>query len=72
MLSFVLYVYPNEIYLKEFQQTIVCRAICCCLYHKQRTLRQQEYIRPLWKQRTSSMRTIGTASTISEQSESTL
>ncbi|CAF3823716.1 unnamed protein product [Adineta steineri] len=34
-LSFILYIYPNEIYWKEFQKTIIYRTICCYIYHKQ-------------------------------------
>jgi len=45
MLSFILYVYPNEIYRKEFQQTFVYRKLCCYCYHKQRKLRQQKCMR---------------------------
>lgn len=43
MLSFILYVYPNEIYWKEFQQTFIYRQCCCCYcYEKQRKLRQEK------------------------------
>lgn len=42
MLSFALYVYPNDIYFKEFQQTILCRTVCCYHFRKQRTLRREQ------------------------------
>jgi hypothetical protein len=35
MLTFLLYVYPNEIYLKEFMQTFVYRIICPASYQRQ-------------------------------------
>ncbi len=41
MLSFILYVYPNEIYWKEFQQTFLYRKLCCYCYHKQRIQQQR-------------------------------
>lgn len=37
--SFILYVYPNRNYWKEFQHTTIYRTICCCFYNRQQQLR---------------------------------
>ena len=42
VISFVLYVCPNSIYLAEFQQTTIYRTVFCYCYRKRRQLRQQE------------------------------
>ena len=44
MLSFVLYVYPNDIYFKEFQQTKFYRAVTCYRWRKQRTFRREQCV----------------------------
>lgn len=41
VISFGLYVYPNPMYLKEFQQTTIYRTIFHHCYQKRRQLRQQ-------------------------------
>jgi hypothetical protein len=55
MLSFILYVYPNQIYWKEFQQTFFYRKLCCYCYHKQRKLRQENIVRAQNQQRKTSV-----------------
>jgi hypothetical protein len=71
MLGFVLYVYPNDIYWKEFQQTFLYRKLCCYCYQKQRKLRQQKLIQAQNEQRKASVCTGGSQeSIISGQSES--
>jgi hypothetical protein len=71
MLSFVLYVYPNDIYWNEFQHTIIYRTVCCYSYRKRHTLKRKAHGQLLWKERTSSAGTISEASSINGQNEST-
>ncbi|UJR22559.1 hypothetical protein I4U23_025608 [Adineta vaga] len=55
-LAFILYVYPNKIYWKEFQQTFLYRSICCyCSYYQQRKLNKHKELRPSVRTRTSSL-----------------
>lgn len=44
MLNFILYVYPNDIYFKEFQQTFFYRKLCCYCHHKNRKVQQQKIV----------------------------
>jgi hypothetical protein len=32
--SFMIYIYPNEIYTREFQETCLYRILCCCFYRR--------------------------------------
>jgi hypothetical protein len=57
MLNFILYVYPNQIYWKEFQQTFFYRKLCCYCYHKQRQLRQKKLMRSENEQKKASTST---------------
>ena len=43
MLSFMLYVYPNERYWKEFQQIFIYRKLCHYFHQKEQKLRQKVY-----------------------------
>ena len=45
MLNFLLYIYPNDIYWKEFQQTFFYRKLCCYCYKKERKLRLEKLSR---------------------------
>lgn len=48
VISFVLYIYPNLIYLKEFQQMAIYRTLCYYCYRKRRLLRRQECHQLVW------------------------
>lgn len=45
LFSFFLYVYPNDIYWKEFQQTYFYRKLCFYCYEKERKLRAEKISR---------------------------
>lgn len=62
MLSFILYVYPNEIYWKEFKQTFWYRKLGCYQYQRRKELRRQQEEIPM----ASQQRKI-TVSTIADQ-----
>lgn len=34
--TFMVYIYPNEIYTREFQETFLYRILCCCFYRKRK------------------------------------
>lgn len=34
--TFTVYIYPSEIYTKEFQETCLYRALCCCFYRRRK------------------------------------
>lgn len=73
MLNFILYVYPNEIYFNEFQQTFLYRKLCCCYcYHRKRKSRQQKIMQTKNEQRKLSTCTISHESIGSGLSESIL
>jgi hypothetical protein len=72
MLSFILYVYPNEIYWQEFQQTFLYRKLCCYCYHKQRKLRQEKQVRSQMKRRTSLAGSVEEGSIITGPSDDSL
>jgi hypothetical protein len=42
-LIYVVYIYPNESYTKEFRQTWFYRKLCCCCYLKQKEQSQGRY-----------------------------
>ncbi|CAF2765642.1 unnamed protein product [Rotaria sp. Silwood2] len=72
MLSFILYVYPNKKYWKEFQYTIVYRKICCYFCDRQRRLQRQIDTGSQMEPRRMSMCVINETSSTTEQMETTL
>ena len=53
ILTFMLYIYPNDIYSREFQETYLYRILCCCFYRRRKAKELTER-----RRRASSMATI--------------
>jgi hypothetical protein len=34
--TFMIYIYPSEIYTREFQETYLYRILCCCFYRRRK------------------------------------
>ena len=51
--TYVIYILPNEFYVREFYQIWFYRKLCCCFYNKKRHVQQFEVIHKLWQRRTS-------------------
>ncbi|CAF1128335.1 unnamed protein product [Rotaria sordida] len=67
MSSFILYVYPNQKYWKEFQNTIIYRKFWYCFYHRRRRLQQQIDMELQREQLRMSIYTISKTISASEQ-----
>ena len=65
ILTYMIYVYPNNCYVKEFFQMWIYRKLCCCFYDRQRHIQKFEVIDKLWPRRTS-LETIKTADNLSD------
>ncbi|CAF0836858.1 unnamed protein product [Adineta ricciae] len=57
-LTFLLYIYPNDIYWKEFQQTFIYRSMCWYCIRRKRKLREDSELRSLVHTSTSSKSTL--------------
>ncbi|CAF1176707.1 unnamed protein product, partial [Rotaria sordida] len=51
--TYIIYVIPNDFYIKEFFQMWFYRKLCCCFYNRQRHLQKFDVIHMLWTRRTS-------------------
>ena len=63
--TYVIYVIPNDFYIKEFYQIWFYRKLCCCFYNKRRHIQEFEVINRLWQRRTS-LETIKTISNMDD------
>ncbi|CAF1303075.1 unnamed protein product [Adineta steineri] len=53
ILTYMIYVLPNDFYVREFYQIWFYRKLCCCFYNKRRHVQEFEVIHRLWQRRTS-------------------
>jgi hypothetical protein len=65
ILTYVIYVIPNDFYVKEFYQIWFYRKLCCCFYNRRRHIQEFEVIHRLWQRRTS-LETIKTISNLDD------
>ena len=40
--TFMVYIYPSELYTREYQETSLYRVLCCCFYRRQKGKRAQD------------------------------
>ncbi|CAF2035149.1 unnamed protein product [Rotaria magnacalcarata] len=53
LFTYMIYVMPNDFYLKEFYQIWFYRKLCCCFYNKKRHVQDFEVLQFLWTKRAS-------------------
>lgn len=53
LFTYMIYVYPNNFYVKEFYQMWIHKKLCCCFYHQERHVEEFGIIDKLWIRRTS-------------------
>ena len=51
--TYMIYVCPNNFYVREFYQIWIHQKLCYCFYNKQRHVQEFEVINKLWSRRTS-------------------
>jgi hypothetical protein len=63
--TYMIYILPNEFYVKEFYQIWFYRKLCCCFYDKRRHVQEFKVIHKLWQRRTS-LETVKTISNLDD------
>ncbi|CAF1625098.1 unnamed protein product [Rotaria magnacalcarata] len=53
LFTYMIYVMPNDFYVKEFYQIWFYRTLCCCFYNKKRHVQDFEVLQFLWTKRAS-------------------
>jgi hypothetical protein len=63
--TYMIYVLPDDFYVKEFYQIWFYQKLCCCFYNKKRHVQEFVVIHQLWQRRTS-LETIKTITNLDE------
>ncbi|CAF0802666.1 unnamed protein product [Rotaria sp. Silwood1] len=66
ILTYIIYVMPNNFYVKEFYQIWLFRKLCFCFYNKRRHIQEFEVMHVSWRKGTS-LETIKSISTIDDE-----